>query len=102
MTCLASMRVLIGGKMTKCKSSLCSKQSGARLVPFSSVIPIVRCQSAQVWEISTTISSLVGGGLLQMLEGSAIGLWHLRAIGTRVGDGACILGGSRWAPFPAP
>jgi hypothetical protein len=55
-----------------------------------------------VWEISTTISSLVGGGLLQMLEGSAIGLWHLRAIGTRVGDGACILGGSRWAPFTAP
>lgn len=53
--------------------------------------------AAQVWEISTTISSLVGGGLLQLLEGSALGLWHLRAIGTRVGNGACILGGSRCA-----
>jgi hypothetical protein len=50
-----------------------------------------------VWEISTTICSLIGGGLLQMLEGSAMGVWHLRAIGTRVGDGACIFGGARCA-----
>jgi hypothetical protein len=59
--------------------------------------PEVDRYAAQVWEISTTISSLVGGGLLQMLEGSTLGLWHLRAIGTRVGAGSCIFGGSRCA-----
>lgn len=49
----------------------------------------------QVWELATTIGQLADNGLLSLVDGSVFALWKMRVLGTRVGRGACIFGGSR-------
>lgn len=68
-------------------------QSAGILLSMMQPVPTACSWSAfQVWEIATTVGGLAGGGLLQTLDGSAMALWNLRALGTRVDRGACIFG----------
>lgn len=41
------------------------------------------------------MGGLAASGVLQLLDGSNFALWKLRALGTRVGPGACVFGGDR-------